>query len=120
MKPNKYYKSLDFDSPDLAGSGDNMQNELIEKLILAIIIYGKVPHINSGYRTKEYNKKVNGADNSAHLRGYAVDLSVMNGRDRFVLLNSLIAVGFTRIGVGKTFIHVDCDPSLPEKVLWTY
>jgi hypothetical protein len=29
-------------------------------------------------------------------------------------------VGFNRIGVANTFIHVDNDPSLPEDVIWTY
>lgn len=33
--------------------------------------------INSGYRTKDYNKKVSGAKNSQHLTGKAADIHCM-------------------------------------------
>ena len=36
------------------------------------------------------------------------------------MLEALIGAGFTRIGVAKTFIHVDCDMELPQEVMWMY
>ena len=35
-------------------------------------------------------------------------------------MKSLMKVGFNRIGVGNTFIHVDIDPEKPIDVIWTY
>jgi hypothetical protein len=31
-----------------------------------------------------------------------------------------LKAGFTRIGIGKTFVHMDRDPFLPQPRLWLY
>lgn len=76
--------------------------------------------INSAYRTKEHNKKVGGKPNSSHLRGLAVDIKATDSRTRFLVLQALISVGFNRIGIAKTFIHVDDDESKSKEVAWLY
>lgn len=38
--------------------------------------------INSGYRCKELNDKINGAKNSSHLYGYAVDIEPSNQHNK--------------------------------------
>ena len=40
--------------------------------------------------------------------------------DRFKLEGILREVGFKRIGMGSTFIHVDIDKDKAQNVLWTY
>jgi hypothetical protein len=40
--------------------------------------------------------------------------------DRYKLLCALIEVGFNRIGVAKSFIHVDVDKNKSKNVIWTY
>jgi uncharacterized protein YcbK (DUF882 family) len=81
--------------------------------------------INSGYRTQAHHnslakKGYKTAKNSAHLRGFAADIHAPDSRTRYAIVQALIKVGFNRIGVANTFIHVDNDPSLPEDVIWTY
>ena len=49
-----------------------------------------------------------------------MDISCTNSSDRFELLQILISVGFNRIGMGNTFIHVDIDTTKSPNVLWTY
>jgi hypothetical protein len=44
----------------------------------------------------------------------------VNSRERFLIVSACIVAGFTRIGVGSGFIHVDDDPGKPPKVLWLY
>lgn len=39
---------------------------------------GEPVHVNSGYRTKSYNKKVGGQPNSFHLKAMAGDLTTKN------------------------------------------
>ena len=116
----KYFNYEEFDSPDLKDSGKLVSNELISMLDVARKKYGKSMAINSGYRTIEHNKSVGGAPASSHLKGLAVDIACTTSSDRFKLEGILREVGFTRIGMGSTFIHVDIDKEKTQKVLWTY
>ena len=50
----------------------------------------------------------------------AVDISAKDSRIRFLILDALIAVGFSRIGIADTFIHVDMDFDKSQNVVWTY
>jgi len=81
---------------------------------------GVVFIIESGYRCKKHNKEVGGVDNSAHTKGLAADIRCTDSRTRYFMLEALLAVGFSRIGIGKNFIHVDADSSKPNNVIWTY
>ena len=116
----KYFNYEEFDSPDIQGSGQLMSNELISMLDVARKKYGKSMVINSGYRTAKHNEKVGGKPASSHTKGLAVDIACTNSTDRFLLEGILREVGFTRIGIGSTFIHVDIDKEKAQKVLWTY
>lgn len=74
--------------------------------------------ITSGYRCPSYNKRIGGAPNSKHCLGIAADVSCTNSKDRFTLLNLAFQIGFSGIGVDRTFLHLDIRES--EKVCWTY
>lgn len=74
--------------------------------------------INSAFRTEQYNKFVGGLPSSSHLKGYAVDISAINSRQRFVIVKSLLDAGFPRIGIYPTFVHVDNDPHKPGPVIY--
>jgi len=120
MTECKWFKLSEFDSPDLEGSGEMMDEVLIKTLDLARDIYGSPMIINSGFRTIEHNKKVGGSKNSSHLLGLAVDIRCTNSHQRFLMLEALMDAGFTRIGIADTFIHVDVDTEKPELLIWTY
>ena len=107
----KYFKEID---------DGNMNQEFLLKLDEARE-KADIPFvINSAYRTPEHNAKIGGKPNSSHLKGLAVDISVTNSTQRFIVLKALIQVGFHRIGVAKTFIHVDDDKDKSQQVIWTY
>ena len=116
----KYFTYGEFDSPDFVGSGKLVSDELISMLDVARKKYGKSMAINSGYRTIEHNAEVGGKPESSHLKGLAVDIKCTNSTDRFLLEGILREVGFTRIGIGNSFIHVDIDKEKTQKLLWTY
>ena len=61
--------------------------------------------VNSGHRCERWNEKVGGAKQSQHLK-LAVDIS-LSGHDRHGLLCHAEALGFTGIGLGGNFIHLD-------------
>ena len=76
--------------------------------------------LTSGYRCPEHNKAVGSKPTSSHTKGLAVDISATDSRTRFLILDALLAVGFTRIGIADTFIHVDLDTDKSQEVIWTY
>lgn len=101
--------------------GENKVDErLIEKLDKARELAKVAFKIVSGYRCEKHNAEVGGAKNSAHLKGLAADIAVNGPQERYRILKALLASGFTRIGIGKTFIHVDMDKSLIEQIIWLY
>jgi len=108
----KYFKELD--------NLDKMDKTFLFKLDEARERAGIPFVINSAYRSPEHNAKIGGKPNSSHLKGLAVDISVTNSRQRFIVLNALLEVGFTRIGIADTFIHVDLDNGKSKDVIWTY
>ena len=86
--------------------------EAMDALQMARDIVGKPLHINSGYRSPEYNKQVGGVPNSYHTQGMAFDISLRN-IDRYELVAALRKAGFTGIGHYPTFVHADIRPGLP-------
>jgi uncharacterized protein YcbK (DUF882 family) len=83
--------------------------------------------ISSGYRCPEYNKKIGGAPNSAHVLGKAVDIVVSDLKAFSVLVEAVYI--FNGIGVNqkgdksKRFLHLDIadeDDGLPRPTVWSY
>lgn len=97
-----------------------MHPSTLEKLDFARTIANIPFIITSGYRCEAHNEAVGGKSNSAHTRGRAADIKATDSRSRFLIVEALLAAGFTRIGVAKTFIHADDDPTLPQEVMWDY
>jgi len=115
----------EFDSPDLSGSGLNMDKDFLSMLDNARDIAKTPFKITSGYRTKEHNvaiyKKLGKKPiESSHLKGVACDIACSDSRARFLIINALLEVGFTRIGIANNFIHVDSDCEKSQNVIWTY
>ena len=115
----KYFKTSEFDSPDLPGSGSNMQVSFCLMLDHSREILGAPIRVNSGYRTSAHNKKVGGAAKSSHLTGHAADLAAPDRLSKRALLKALYAAGFRRFGIMRTAIHVDNDPAKAPAV-WDY
>ena len=121
----KNFNLKEFDSPDLSGSGLNMDKDFLSMLDNARDIAKTPFKITSGYRTKEHNiaiyKKLGKKPiESSHLKGLACDIACSDSRARFLIINALLEAGFTRIGIANNFIHVDSDCEKSQNVIWTY
>ena len=77
-------------------------------------------NINSGYRCESYNKEILGSKKSSHMANLAVDISCNDSRSRFKIIDALMEVNLTRIGVADTFIHVDADNNKLQDLVWVY
>lgn len=103
------------------GCGLLIKNQhFIDKITAARIISGVPYKINSWCRCKNHNSDEGGKDDSAHLKGLAVDISTPTSYSRFHVYRGLIMAGFTRIGHGKDFIHADDDLTKPQRVVFDY
>ncbi len=113
-----------FDSPDIKGSGKCMDKDFL-RLLLKLekeTGYPIFDWINSGARSEYWNKKVGGVKNSSHKipTCKAADIKASNKTIRNNLVMAAKKVGFKRIGVGNTFVHVDNDESKSQYVAWGY
>ena len=95
--------------------------EFMNKLQLLRDDFRHVITINSGIRSEKENKEVGGSINSKHLTRpcIACDISTSNMKGVWVhkLLRLAFQHGFTGIGVGKYFIHLDMRKTATT---WTY
>lgn len=106
---------------DCKHCGSNkMKESFLYKIDAARHIAGIPFVITSGYRCAEHNKAVGGTNDSAHVYGYAADIYIPDSYHRYKAIYGLINAGFTRIGIGKDFIHADNDPNKPGFVVWVY
>lgn len=121
----KYFRFHEFDSPLQEGSGQLMDRDFLEQLDIAREIAGIPFRITSGYRIEADIERLEKAGykvskQSSHLKGLAVDIACGNSSERYIIIDSLLKSGFHRIGIAKTFIHVDDDPDKPANVIWSY
>lgn len=109
---NKYFKLYEFIDKKYIKDGKkiNIDTELINKLYDLRELINKPIYINSGYRTFEQNKLCNGATNSYHLNGQAVD--IFANIDNFLLAMTAAKIGFNGIIIYDNFIHCDVRKNL--------
>ena len=121
----KYFELSEFDSPLEKGSGSRMDKTFLEMLDKARGKASVTFKITSGYRVpadieRLLKRGYKVSKNSSHLKGMAADIATLDSVSRFKIISALLDVGFTRIGIADTFIHVDNDPDKPQNVIWTY
>lgn len=76
--------------------------------------------LNCAYRSKAHEKAKGRTGNSAHTRGKAVDIRANSNATRMKIVRAALENGITRIGIGRTFVHIDNDESLTQGVMWHY
>tara|TARA_R100001244_G_scaffold132222_1_gene107580 strand:- start:600 stop:947 length:348 start_codon:yes stop_codon:yes gene_type:complete len=114
----RYFKIKEFKCP-CCGNAE-MNEEFLDMLDDARGFAGIPFKVNSGWRCEARNKAVGGKSDSAHLSGFAADISCKDSRSRALIINALGWIGFNRMGIAKNFIHVDSSPLKDKKVIWLY
>ena len=120
----KHFQLNEFDCKcgECSYKGDNMDIDFMLKLDRARELAGVPFKITSGARCLEHNKAIGGVTNSSHsnLPCNASDISATDSTKRFKIVENLIKAGFTRIGIGKNFIHCDTDKLKSQRICWHY
>lgn len=90
---------------------NNLQ-ELANNLEVLRSRLGVALHVNSGWRTKEHNRRVRGEIDSQHLLGKAADIwsEIYSPKEIYDLIEQLINAGVMQqggLGLYNTFVHYD-------------
>lgn len=102
---------------------ERMSQELVDLLQELRDACGFKLTITSGTRCAAHNAAVGGEANSSHLanpESMGADIAVRDSRHRFVILHNALKMGFNRVGIGQSLIHLDIDNRLPCRVVWLY
>lgn len=101
---------------------NDMQPEFMRKLQELRDLYGKPMKITSGYRSKFHSAEVKKQQGGTHTLGIACDVSV-SGSDAYKVIQLAMSLGFTGVGVAKTFVHLDIaqsDSRFHRPTIWIY
>jgi uncharacterized protein YcbK (DUF882 family) len=115
MKLSTNFNLDEFASADgTAPTGEVLKNltELAKNLEVLRKHIGQPIRVTSGFRSKEYNRKVKGATNSFHVLGMAADIQVakIKPEDVAKAIELLIAEGKMKeggLGIYRTWVHYD-------------
>lgn len=115
----KYFTEEEFRQANPACSLSDMSPVFMARLDEARHIAGVPFVVSSAYRPKSYELSKGRQGTSSHCLGLAIDLACASNFNRLLIVEALVKVGFRRIGIGKTFIHVDNDAS-KNPAIWLY
>lgn len=113
----KNFNELDFAMAVPSCSLSSMNEGFMNRLQTARDIAGIPFKINSAFRSKEYELSKGRSGSGFHTLGAAVDISCKDSHSRLLIVDALLKAGFTGIGIGPTFIHVD---DRVEQLIWLY
>ena len=113
----KYFKPSEFEKCVPSCSIDAMSERFLSLLDYARELACVPFKLNSAYRSKEYELSKGRSGSSSHCKGIAVDIACGSSSMRYCIVSALLQCGFRRIGIYKSFIHVDYDLDKPA-CLW--
>jgi|TARA_R100001443_G_C3289289_1_gene162405 uncharacterized protein YcbK (DUF882 family) len=112
----KYFKLTDFDCQE---TGENkMDEQFIHRLDDLREACGFPFVVTSGFRSNEHSLEKVKAKPGQHCKGIAADIRATNGVERYAIVSNAVRLGFSGVGVAKSFIHVDVRTT--EPVIWSY
>ena len=117
---SKYFSPAEFRRCTPSCTIEQMDPAFLDQLDRFREFVGIPLALSCAYRSRRWELSRGRTGSSAHTKGKAVDIVCNASATRWKIVSAAIAFGFRRIGIGKTFIHLDNDDSLPQQVMWHY
>lgn len=117
---SKYFSEKEMQRCTPSCSLQDLDPEALAKFDKARELAGIPFVINSAYRPKAWELSHGRNGNSAHVEGTAFDIRCHTPANRWKIIDALLKVGCTRIGISTTFIHADFSKTHTNQVVWTY
>lgn len=116
----KYFKPSEFTACVPSCSIDNMNAGFLAQLDKVRELSGIPLVLNSAFRSLDWERKQGRTGSSSHCKGLAVDIRCNTSANRYKIVKAALAVGISRIGIGKTFVHLDADRDKVQGVIFDY
>lgn len=120
MITSKYFKEEEFQKCVPACSLQDMSQSFMDKLDLLREEAGIPIVLNCAYRSEAHDRSKGRSGMGDHPQRKAVDIRCNSSSNRFKIVRAAFIVGFRRIGISKSFIHVGMGDNLPNDVIWLY
>ena len=121
MKKARYFSESEFRRCSPSCSIEDMDDEFLYMLDSVRHEAGIPLVLNSAYRSPEYERSKGRTGTGAHTYGLAVDIRCNDGVNRLKILTAALKCGIKRIGIAKTYIHLDQGDRVGLKQnIWTY
>ena len=78
------------------------------------------PTYTSAYRSQGWERSKGRKGDSSHCKGLAVDISARDSHTRYLIVKNALLCGFSRIGIGKYFVHLDLDETKAHHIIFHY
>jgi len=76
--------------------------------------------VTSGFRDPSHPVEAVKAEPGTHTLGLAADIKAESGKFKYQILREAMKLGFTGIGIGKSFVHLDIWMGAPRPNVWIY
>lgn len=116
----KYFKAKEFKVCVPSCDISQMDEAFLAKLDEVRYRAGIPLVLNSAYRSPAYERSKGRAGTSAHCEGKAVDIRCNSDRNRWAIVKAALDAGISRIGIGRTYIHLDTSGTHTQRVIWHY
>lgn len=116
----KYFSDEEFKACSPSCTKEQCNPDSLLRLDRARSISGVPFVLSSAYRSRSWELSKGRSGNGAHTEGRAFDVLCNTSRERWSIVFGALSAGFKRIGIAKTFIHLDDSPNLPSPCIWLY
>lgn len=117
---SEYFAEAEFRRCSPACSLQDMEQNFMDLLDKVRRRAGIPLVISCAFRSREWDLARGRSGNSAHTKGLGIDIVANSSATRMKIVSAALDVGIRRIGIGKGFVHLDIDESLPCDVMWHY
>ncbi len=120
MITSRYFSEAEFERCTPPCSLQDMSQEAMDTFDKVRQNVGTPLSISCAYRTEAWDRAKGRSGNSAHTQRCAIDVRCTDSGLRHKIVQAAIKAGITRIGIAKTFVHIDTSKLNTPRVIWLY